>query len=162
CVLGVVVAHRDLLEHHVAFDLDIVCGATAAQHHVGDQVDRQLEVRVEHVRVVAGVLPGCERVQLTTDGVHGLGDLHRGTGRRRLEQQVFQEVRGTGHAVSLVARADTDPDTDRCRTHRWDVLGDDTQATGQGGAAYRLRRFVGAGAAMQCPGPSYWRLRHRR
>ncbi len=74
-VLGVVVAHRDLLEHHVAFDLDIVGGATAAQHHVGDQVDRQLEVGVEHVRVVAGVLPGGERVQLAADGVDGLGDL---------------------------------------------------------------------------------------
>ena len=76
-VLGVVVAHRDLLEHHVAFELDIVGRAAAAQHHVGDQVDRQLQVGVEHVRVVAGVLPGGERVQLTADGVHRLGDLHR-------------------------------------------------------------------------------------
>ena len=44
--------------------------------------------------------------------------------------------------------------------HRRDVLGDDAQTTGQGGAAHRFRRFVGAGAAMQCPGPSCWRLRH--
>ncbi len=76
-VLGIVVAHRDLLEHHVALDLDIVCGAPAPQHDVGDQVDGQFQIRVEHVRVVAGVLAGGERVQLTADRVDGLGDLDR-------------------------------------------------------------------------------------
>ncbi len=100
-VLRVVVAHRDLLEHHVAFDLDVVGGAAAAQHHVGDQVDGQLQVGVEHVRVVAGVLPGGERVQLTADGVDRLGDLDRGARRRRLEQQVFQEMRGACDACGL-------------------------------------------------------------
>ena len=76
-VLRIVVAHRDLLEHHVAFDLDVVGGAAATQHHVGDQVDRQLQVGVEHVRVVAGVLPGGERVQLAADRVDRLRDLDR-------------------------------------------------------------------------------------
>ena len=76
-VLGIVVAHRDLLEHHVALDLDVVCGTAAAQHHVGNQVDGQFEIGVEHMRVVAGVLPGGERVQLTADGVDGLRDLDR-------------------------------------------------------------------------------------
>ena len=56
-VLGIVVAHGDLLEHDVALDLDIVGGTPAAQHDVGDQIDGQLQIGVEHVRVVAGVLP---------------------------------------------------------------------------------------------------------
>jgi hypothetical protein len=47
-VLGVVVAHRDFLEHHVAFEIDIVCGAPSSQHHIGHQVDRQLQIGVEH------------------------------------------------------------------------------------------------------------------
>ena len=102
-VLGIVVAHRDLLEHDVALDLDVLGGAPAPQHHVGDQVDRQLEVGVQHVRVVAGVLAGGERVQFTADGVDRLGDLHRRTRRRRLEQQMFEEVGGAGHAVTFVA-----------------------------------------------------------
>ncbi len=74
-VLGIVVAHRDLLEHDVPLDLDVVGGAPAPQHHVGDQVDGQRQIRVEHVRVVAGVLAGGERVQLTADRVDRLGDL---------------------------------------------------------------------------------------
>ena len=79
-VLGIVVAHRDLLEHDVAFDLDVVGGAPPAQHHVGDQVDGQLQVGVEHMRVVAGVFAGGEGVQLTADRVHRLGDLDRACG----------------------------------------------------------------------------------
>ncbi len=75
-VLGVVVAHRDLLEDDVAFELDVVGGAATVEHHVGDQVDGQLQVAVEHVRVVAGVLLGGERVQLTADRVHRLRDVH--------------------------------------------------------------------------------------
>ena len=76
-VLRIVVAHGDLLEHHGAFELHVVGRAATPQHHVGDQVDRQLQIGVEHVRVVAGVLPGGERVQLTADRVDRLGDFHR-------------------------------------------------------------------------------------
>ncbi len=101
-VLGIVVPHSDLLEHHVTLEFDVVRRATTAEHHVGDQVDGQFQIVVEHVRVVAGVLLGGERVQLTTDRVDGLGDLHRGARRSRLEQQVFQEVRGAGHGRAFV------------------------------------------------------------
>jgi hypothetical protein len=80
-VLGVVVAHRDLFEHHVAFDLDVVDGAPAPQHDVGDEVDGEFEVGVDDVCVVAGLLTRGERVQLTADGIDGLGDLDGRPGR---------------------------------------------------------------------------------
>ena len=102
-VLGIVVAHRDLLEHYVALHLDVLGSTPPAQHHVGHQVDGQVHVRVEHVRVVARVLAGGESVQFTAHRVHGLGDLHRRTRRRRLEEQVLEEVGGAGHAATLVA-----------------------------------------------------------
>ncbi len=129
-VLGIVVAHGDFLEHHGAFDFDVVGKTAAAQHHVGNQVDGQLEVGVEHMRVVARVLPGRERVQFAANGVDRLRDFHRRTRRRGLEQQVLQEVRRTGNACALVTRAHVDPDADRRRMHRRDVLGDHSQATG--------------------------------
>ena len=44
-VLGVVVAHRDLFEDHVAFELDVVGAHSAVEDHVGDQVDGQLAGR---------------------------------------------------------------------------------------------------------------------
>ena len=101
-VLGVVVAHRDLLEDDVAFEFDVVGGAATVEHDIGDQIDRQLQIAVEHVRVVAGVLFGGERVQLAADGVHRLRDVHGRAGRGRLEQQMLQEMRGAGHGGTLV------------------------------------------------------------
>jgi hypothetical protein len=102
-VLGVVVAHGDLLEHDVALDLDVGDRTATPQDDVGDQVDREFDVGVEHMRVVAGVLARGERVQLTANGVDSLRDLDGRPRRRRLEQQVFEEVGGAGHAGSLIA-----------------------------------------------------------
>ena len=140
-VFGVVVAHRDLLEDDVAFQLDIARGATPVEHHVTDQVDRQREVAVEHVRVVAGVLLGGERVQLAADRVHRLRDVDSGARRGRLEQQVFQEVRGTGHGGTFVARSDAYPHADRGRAHPGQVFGDHPQPAGQCGAPERRGRL---------------------
>ena len=102
-VLGIVVAHGDLLEHDVTLDLDVVAGASSAQHDVGHQVDGQFEIGVEHVGVIARVLAGGERVQFTAHGVDRLGDLHRRPRRRRLEQQMLEEVGGAGHAMTFIA-----------------------------------------------------------
>ena len=116
-ILGVVVAHRDLFEYDVAFQFDVVASAAAVEHHIGNQVDGQFEVLVEHVRVVAGVLLGGERIELTAYGVHGLRDVDGGARRCRLEQQVLEEMRGAGHGRTLVTRAHVDPDPDRGRPH---------------------------------------------
>ncbi|GAB4673405.1 hypothetical protein MOKP104_09910 [Mycobacterium avium subsp. hominissuis] len=150
-VLGVVVAHRDLFQHHVALEFDVLGGAAAVEHHVRDQVDGQFQVGVQHVRVVAGVFLGGERVQFSPDGVHRLRDVHRGAGGRGLEQQVLEEVRGAGHGGTLVAGADADPHPDRGGPHRGQVLGDHPQAAGQraapqGGVRVRLRLDDLAGA----------------
>jgi hypothetical protein len=129
-VLRIVVAHRDLLQHDVAFHLDVVGRALAPQHDVGDQVDRQLQIGVEHVRVVAGVLAGGERVQLTAHRVDRLRDLHRRTRGRRLEQEMFEEVGGARHAVTLVARPDADPHSHGSRAHRRNEFRDDAKPAG--------------------------------
>ena len=60
-------------------------------------------VGVEDVRVVTGVLARGEGVQLSADGVDGLGDLDRRARRSRLEQKMFEEVGGAGHAMTFVA-----------------------------------------------------------
>ncbi len=54
-VLGIVVPHRDLLEHHLALDVDVDCAATAPQHHVAHEVHGERQIVVEHVRVEARV-----------------------------------------------------------------------------------------------------------
>ena len=161
-VLGIVVAHGDLLEHHVTLDLDVVEQASPAQDDIGDQVDRQRKVRVEHMRVVAGVFTGGEGVQLTTDGVDRLRDLHRRAVRRRLEQQVLQEVGRTGDGAAFVPGPHTDPHPDRRGVHRRNVLGDHTKATGQFGAAHRGGGVLAAAPASQRCRSSCWRSRHQQ
>ena len=53
-----------------------------AGHHVGQHVDGQRQVGVQHPRVVARVLLGGERVELAADRVHRRRDLQRGAPRR--------------------------------------------------------------------------------
>ena len=76
---GIVVVHGDLVEDHAALGLHLLRLDQRTGHHVGQDIDRQRQVVVEHPRVVAGVLLAGERVQLTADRVHGRGDLQRGT-----------------------------------------------------------------------------------
>jgi hypothetical protein len=83
------------------------------------------------VRVVAGVLLGGERVQLAADRIHRLRDVDSGARRGRLEQQVFQEVRGAGHGGTLVTRSDTYPHPYRGRANPGQVFGDNPQTAGK-------------------------------
>jgi hypothetical protein len=92
-IFRVVVAHRDLFEHHCPLDVDVVRTTLPTQDHVTDDVDGGSEVLVEYMRVVAGLLFAGERVEFAADRV----DLLRGTRRRprrcRLEQQMLEKVR---------------------------------------------------------------------
>ena len=51
-----VLDHLDLFEDHLLLALDVVGGERRAHHDVGQHVDRQRQVLVEHLDVVAGVL----------------------------------------------------------------------------------------------------------
>jgi hypothetical protein len=63
--------------------------------HVDQVVDRHLEVPVEHARVVARVLLGGERVDVSADRVEVLGDLQ---GRALVGSLEQQSARGSGSA----------------------------------------------------------------
>ena len=62
--------------------LDILGGEGRAQHDVGQQVDRERQVLVEHLDVVAGVFLRGEGVELAADRVDRLRDV-LGRARRR-------------------------------------------------------------------------------
>jgi hypothetical protein len=89
---GIVVAHGDLFEDHAALGVDVLRIDQRGGHHVGDDVDRQRQILVEHPRVVAGVLLGGESVEVTAHRVHRRGDLHRGPPPGALEQQMLEVV----------------------------------------------------------------------
>jgi hypothetical protein len=102
-VVGGVVVHPDLLEDHGPLRVDVVLGELGEAQHVGQDVDRQLEVAVERPGVEAGVLLGGEGVGLAADRVHQLGDVPGRAALGALEQHVLEEVRGAREAWGLVA-----------------------------------------------------------
>ncbi|CPU60558.1 Uncharacterised protein [Mycobacteroides abscessus] len=136
-ILGIVVTHRDFFEHHITLDLDVVAGASPAQHHIGHQVYGQLQIGVQHMSVITGLLACGEGVELAPDGVDRLGDIGRRPGGRGFEQQVLEEVRRTGDTAPLVARPHVDPHADGRRAHRGHGLGDYSEPTWKNRAAYR-------------------------
>jgi hypothetical protein len=69
-VRGIVLVHGDLFEDHPALGVHVLGLDQRAGHHVGQHVDGQRQVGVQHPGVVAGVLLAGERVQLTADRVH--------------------------------------------------------------------------------------------
>ena len=75
-----VVVHRDLLEHHLPFRVQL--RERGREHHVAHHVHRGLEVVVGHARVDERVLARGGGVQLAAETVEDLGDLERAVAGR--------------------------------------------------------------------------------
>src|SRR5437763_336855 len=125
-----------------ACSVSLLCTSVCPPWPVTTGAAGRREVGVEHAGVEAGVLLRGERVGLAPDGLDLAGDLQRCPPPGALEQQVFQEVRGTRQDRGLVARADRDPHAERHAAHGGDRLGDDAQPVGQHGTAYRAAQRV--------------------
>ena len=87
-----VLDHLDLFEDHLLLALDLVRRKCRTQHDVGEQVDGERQVLVEHLDVVAGVFLRGERVELPADGIDCLRDVLGRAGRGALEEHVLDEV----------------------------------------------------------------------
>ena len=128
---GVVLDHRDLLEHDLALGLERLGLEARARRHVAHDVERERQVLVEHAHVHDRRLARRVRVELGAEAIGDAGDLDLVEALAALEEQVLDEVRDAGLGRPLVARADADEHADRDRAHRVDLLGDDAQAVGK-------------------------------
>ncbi len=79
-VLGLVVVHRDLLQHHLALGVDL--GIGRSEQHLRQQVEDVLGVLVEEARVQVGRLLAGGGVDRGAEPVEALGDLDRRVARR--------------------------------------------------------------------------------
>ena len=100
---GLVLVHVDLFEDHLTLGFDLVGSKRRVPHDVGEDVEPDVEVVVEHTDVERRVLLGGEGVHVAADRVDVLRDLLRRAHRRSLEQQVLEEVRCALLCRGLVA-----------------------------------------------------------
>ena len=121
---GVVVDHRDLLEHHLALGLERLGREARARGHVAHDVERERQVLVEHAHVDDGRLARREGVQLGAEPIGDAGDLDLVEAPAALEEQMLDEMRHARLGGLLVTRADADEDADCDRAHAGDRLGD--------------------------------------
>ena len=123
-LLGIVLVHRDLLEHHLA-----LLGEPLHRRrgdHLRHHVEGALEMLVEHARVERGHLLAGAGVQLGAHRVEDLVDLLGAVAIGAAEQHVLEQVR-----EALGARAGADPEPDRHRANGGHALSGDAHATGQ-------------------------------
>ena len=131
-IVRCVLHHLDLFENHRLLFDDVGRRERRTQHHVAEQVERDLQVLVEHLDVVAGVFLGGERVQLAADRIDRLGDVLGGSGGRALEEHVLDEMCDPALGLGFVPRTPRDPDTRGDRTDVRHRLGDESQTGRQG------------------------------
>ena len=72
---GRVLPHRQLVENHAALHREISLIQTRVGDHVGQRLDRHIEVRVAHARPVGGVLASGLRIRLPAHAVKGNSDV---------------------------------------------------------------------------------------
>ncbi len=131
-VVGRVLRLPDLLQDDRALAAELAVVQRRVLQDVGDDVDRERHVLLQHLGVVGRVLARGIGVQMAADRLDLLGDRPGVAAPRALEHHVLEEV---GHAVDrrrFVAAAGLDPDADRSRLDRIHRVGRDPQAVRQG------------------------------
>ena len=91
-VVGRVLDHPDLLQDHRLLALQLLGVEERVQQDVGQEIDRERQVLVEHLHVEAGVLLGGEGVHLAAHRVHRAGDVLGAAGGGALEDEVLDQV----------------------------------------------------------------------
>ncbi len=121
----------NFLKNHRSFALDLLGLETRMEKNIGQEIDRQRQVFIEHFGVVASMLFGSECVEYAAHGVHLFGDLCGATPRRAFEKQMLDKMREAVFRFAFVARAVLDPDAETHGTMLRHFMGHDPNAVVQ-------------------------------
>ena len=107
-----ILPHRQFIQDDAAFHRKVILIQAGVSDHVGQRLDRHVEVRVTHARPVCRMLARGFCVRLAANAIESDSDIERRTLVRALEQKMLQEVRRPGRTRPLVARAHGHPQRD--------------------------------------------------
>ncbi len=123
-----VLHHLDLFEDDFLLALDVLGVERRIPDDIGEDVERQRQVLVEHLDVIAGVFLGGKRVELPADRVDSLRDILGRARARSLEQHVLHEMRNAAALGVFVSRPACQPHADADRTNLRHPLRQDAEA----------------------------------
>ena len=127
-VVGRVVDLGDLLHDDLALALELFGGHHRVLQDIGQDVDGERHVLLEHTGDEGGLLARGIGVEVAADRFDLLDDGERAAPLGALERHVLQEMRDAVELAPLDARASVDPDADRRGLETRHVDGGDPQA----------------------------------
>ncbi len=114
---GMIAIHHDLLADDLALALDLRRREDRLEIHVAEHVAQLGQVRRGGLGVIAGVVLGGERVEVSAEPFHGFGDPLRAAPLRPFEKQMLEKVRDAALIRALVPPADACPDAEAHAAH---------------------------------------------
>ena len=127
------VGHRaDLLDDDVLLARQFHAVESGLGQNVGQHVERERHVVLEHARIVSGALGAGRGVEIAADRLDLLGDLTGRAPPRALERHMLEEMRNAVLVMKLVAAAGSDPYAERCRLQMRHGIGHHADAGFQG------------------------------
>jgi hypothetical protein len=117
----------DLLEHHIPLGLEIALAKQGTAYEVGEDLDRQREVGVEDMSLIAGVIPTGEGIEPAPADLELQGELPRRPPLGAFEHHVLEQVGDTQLAGPLVRTGGAHVNADRRRAHARQPFGEDNQ-----------------------------------
>ncbi len=131
-VVGGVEDLADFLQDHAALDLDLAFVEDRVQHDIGDHVEREGHVVLQHARVIGGHLAARVGVDVAAHVLDFLGDLQRGAPLGPLEGHMLEKMRDAVLFQPLMPPAGLDPDADRGGFQPRHEFRNDAEPVGQG------------------------------
>jgi hypothetical protein len=132
-VVRAVRLHLDFFQDDALFLVDVLVAEERMEHQVGDHIEGQRQVLVEHLGVEADQFLGGEGVQVAAHRIDGAGDIFGGAVGGALEQHMLDEVRDAVLLGIFAAGAGADPDAHGDGAHVRHGLGDHAHAIRQRG-----------------------------
>ncbi len=143
----------DFLDDDVLFAHQFHAVESGLGQNVGQDVERERHVVLEHSRIVSGAFGAGRGIEIAADRLDLLGDLAGRTPPRALERHVLEKMRNAVLVMKLVAAAGSDPYAERCRLQMRHGIGHHADAGFQG------RHFNTHAAAPSCAARLVWRTK---